>query len=162
MLGQKNRLTPWPDIKCKLRPVNFKYFFGSEHMGYHVNWQRVSKDEMSICDLSPKKLDISSQFQLTRRFAFKKKLSNDASSESQIENLRDFYRGFVLVGSAAPSLFTLTRLSRLGQLVICRPEQYVLSLNSLWYERLFSRDDMVKLLIHRRYAGKRLSTQPQA
>ena len=77
---------------------------------------------MSICDLSPKKLDISSQFQLTRRFAFKKKLSNDASSESQIENLRDFYRGFVLVGSALPSLFTLTRLSRPRQLVICRPE----------------------------------------
>ena len=100
-----------------------------------------------------------------------KKLSNDASSESQIENLRDFYRGFVLVGSAAPSLFTLTRLSRPRQLVIRRPERTahslnslsnVLSLNSLWYERLFSRDDMAKLIIHRRYAGKRLSTQPQA
>ena len=151
VLGLKK--TPWPDIKCKLRPVYLLLrLWSSEHMGYHVNWQRVSKDEMSICDLSPKKLDIS-QFQLTRRFALKKtfkrciirvpdwKLARLLSRFcfGQICPAVTFYFNAPLKMETAGDMQNRAHVLSLNSL------SRVLSLNSLWI-RLFSRNDKVKLM----------------
>ena len=151
VLGLKKRLTPWPHINAKFD--QFIYFLGSEHMGYHVNWQRVSKDEMSICDLSPKKLDISSQFQHTRRFAFKKtfkrciirvpdwKLARLLSRFcfGRICPAVTFYFNAPLKTETAGDMQNRAHVLSLNSL------SRVLSLNSLWI-RLFSSDDKVKLM----------------
>ena len=74
-----------------------------------------------------------------------KKLTNDASSESQIENLCDFYHGFVLVGSAAAVTFYFNAPLKTETAGDMQTRAHVLSLNSLLI-RLFSSDDKVKLM----------------